>query len=379
MRTFVLSFIAIYTCMHALFYMRVRILLPSHWPFHAALITFLVLMIFAPIGTRLLEQGSFEIGARFMAYSGYLWMGFLFLSFLILLLTGLLDLACRVINAPAHAGIPSLSGRAPTAVFLVFALLVSVYGYFDAENIRVERVVIKTAKLPENTDRLKIAQISDVHIGLIVRSDRLRRIVNAVRKENPDILVSTGDLLDGNPGHQDGTSQLLRSIRPRLGKFAVTGNHEFYAGIEESIASTERFGFVPLRGQSTIAGSILNIVGVDDPAMGYLPDESKLLASARNGLFTVLLKHRPEPSDASLGLFDLQLSGHTHRGQIFPFNYITRMVYARQDGFYQLDKGSMLYTSRGTGTWGPPMRVLSPPEVTIIELVREDGKDSEVK
>jgi len=115
----------------------------------------------------------------------------------------------------------------------------------------------------------------------------------------------------------------------------------------------------------------LNIVGVDDPATGAPEDEKAILGKAQNGLFTLFLKHRPDPAEDSLGLFDLQLSGHTHYGQLFPFRYVSGFVYPLQNGPYYLSKGSMLYTSRGSGTWGPPIRVLATPEVTIFDIIRE--------
>jgi hypothetical protein len=159
-------------------------------------------------------------------------------------------------------------------------------------------------------------------------------------------------------------------IRPRLGKYAVTGNHEFYAGLAQALETIERSGFRVLRGEGVTLDGVVNIVGVDDPTGGNTIDEASLLGSIQNGIFTLYLKHRPEVLEESCGLFDLQLSGHAHRGQIFPFRFLTGMVYPMQNGLYDLASGSKLYTSRGSGTWGPPIRVLSPPEITIIELVK---------
>jgi hypothetical protein len=155
-----------------------------------------------------------------------------------------------------------------------------------------------------------------------------------------------------------------------LGKYAITGNHEVYAGLAESLEAERAFGFDLLRGEVKTVGNVLNIVGIDDPAAGMEENERAILAGAQNGLFTLFLKHRPDPSIGSLGLFDLQLSGHTHYGQLFPFRYIAALVYPLQNGPYYLAGGSVLYTSRGSGTWGPPIRVLAPPEVTIIDIVR---------
>lgn len=371
---FLLTFVSIYTCMNALFYVKTRILFPDQWLWRGPYIGFLLLMIVSPICTRLLERSGYDGAARVFAYSGYFWMGFVFIAFCIFLAVMLVDLAGMGLGMLLPAHIPRLSGKGTTAGLLSIVLVLSVYGVFEARSVRVERVVVHTGKLPPGVDRLKIAQISDVHIGLIVGIERVRLILDRVREENPDLLVSTGDLVDGNAGKHDGVTEQFQALNPRLGKFAVTGNHEMYAGLEESIATTGRYGFTPLRGEARVVGNAINIVGVDDPVIGGVaPDEAKLLAVGGNGLFTLLLKHRPDPLEQSLGLFDLQLSGHTHLGQIFPFRYITGRAHPLQNGFHQLEKGSALYTSRGSGTWGPPMRLLAPPEVTVIELVRPEA------
>jgi hypothetical protein len=168
---------------------------------------------------------------------------------------------------------------------------------------------------------------------------------------------------------------MLAELNPPLGKFAITGNHEFYAGIGQSERFLKAAGFTLLRNERLNVAEQLYIVGVDDPAVRRRnqtkgDDEESLLAGLSRERFTLLLKHRPTVETESLGKFDLQLSGHTHGGQIFPFHLITRLFYPREDGLHRLEKGSVLYISRGTGTWGPPMRFLSPPEVTVFELAR---------
>ena len=116
----------------------------------------------------------------------------------------------------------------------------------------------------------------------------------------------------------------------------------------------------------------LRLAGVPDPAWGARQEEAQVLGTAAPGDTTILLKHRPWIEAAAIGRFTLQLSGHAHRGQLFPFNLLTGLAYPMQDGLYRLDQGSWLYTSRGTGCWGPPMRLFSPPEITLIELVAND-------
>jgi uncharacterized protein len=173
---------------------------------------------------------------------------------------------------------------------------------------------------------------------------------------------------------------MLQEIKARFGKFAVTGNHEFYAGLPQSLEFTRRGGFSLLRGESATAGRAVNIAGVDDFAaeayggMRGLP-EKELLSRLSREKFTVLLKHRPAVAKESLGLFDLQISGHTHQGQIFPFRLLTRIAFPFAGGFFRLSNGAFLYVNRGSGTWGPPIRFLTPPEVTIYEIV--PGKRTE--
>ena len=260
---------------------------------------------------------------------------------------------------------------------LWIAIVGGIYGYLEALQIRTERVVLKTGKIPGGANSFRIVQISDIHLGLIVREKRLARILQKVKEARPHLLVSTGDLLDGQINHLDSIANLFGEIRPPFGKFAVTGNHEFYAGLEKSLPFMERAGFRILRGEAVPIGGFLNLAGVDDLTGRYYgmksgPGEKELLSGLPREAFTVFLKHRPLVDHDSLGLFDFQISGHTHRGQILPFRLITRLFFSFPGGFYRLPKGALLYTSRGSGTWGPPMRLLTPPEVTLFELMRDE-------
>jgi hypothetical protein len=265
---------------------------------------------------------------------------------------------------------PRLSFFAP----LFLALIVGIFGFFQALNIRTERIAIQTAKIPRDIGRVRIVQISDVHLGLIVRQNRLAKILECVNAAHPDLLVSTGDLVDGQLNELEGLAEQIRKVRAPLGKYAVTGNHEFYAGIGTALKFTQEAGFTMLRERGLTVSGVLNLAGVDDPAgnrfgTGRKVSEKALLAELPRSAFTVLLKHRPLPDDESGGLFDLQLSGHTHKGQIFPFTVLIDSMYPKSAGLLELGAGARLYVSRGSGTWGPPIRFLSAPEVTVIDLI----------
>lgn len=341
---------------------------------------FMLLMVLAPIIVRQSESAGFETSARIMAYGGYAWMGLIFLFFSASLA---LDLYRLLVSAAGTLFRKDLARLSPSPRFcfylpLLFALAASAQGYFSARNIRIERIVIRTPKLPAETGRLRIVQISDVHLGLIVKKERLGLILDAVERAEPDILVSTGDLWDGQVCDLNGLCGLLARVQPRYGKYAVTGNHEFYAGLEQSLEFTRRAGFIVLRGEAVVVGGMVNLAGVDDRTGRYSGlyqevSERELLSGLDNGKFTILLKHRPEIDADALGLFDLQLSGHTHKGQIFPFMAITKMFFVITSGHLRLTDNSSLYVNRGSGTWGPPIRFFAPPEVTVIELVHEDS------
>ena len=170
-----------------------------------------------------------------------------------------------------------------------------------------------------------------------------------------------------------GFADLLREVTPEDGKFAVTGNHEAYVGPARSQAVTERAGFRMLSYQGVRVDDVIHIAGVDDPAVYNRVKmdgraERAVLRRFPKEAFTVLLKHQPRVDRASVEWFDLQLSGHTHGGQIFPFHWITRLVYPARTGLSRIGPDTWLYVSRGTGTWGPPIRFLAPPELTLIEL-----------
>lgn len=375
---FLLSFFLLYGGVHLLFYVRLKAAFQLTPWVHAAVVIGLLVMFISPLLVRLFERQGYEGAACFLSYLGYSWMGVIFLFFVVSLC---LDFYRLAVLLNGRIGGMDLNHLYPSALILFLAPLliavsVNIYGYFEALNIRTEQIVIKTAKIPKNIEKLRIVQISDVHVGIIVREGRLERMMEAVKRAAPDVLVSTGDLVDGQLDNIYGSLQLLNGVQTKYGKYAVTGNHEFYAGLDQALDFTRRAGFTVLRGEGINIGGMLNIAGVDDPAgkrtgqYRGIP-ETKMLAGLPGQTYTLLLKHQSLIDQEALGAFDLQLSGHTHKGQIFPFGMVTGLVFPLQGGSFNLPEGSRLYVSRGTGTWGPPMRFLSPPEITIIDLIPE--------
>jgi len=345
------------------------------------MISWMIIMTIIPILVRGAEQFGMEKTAEGIAWPGYLWMGFIFIFDSALLFTDALRHSFRFIRNHLSERFPEwLSSRNACRIALLLAAAASVYAYIEAGHIRSEHIVIASSKLPPSISMIRIVQISDVHIGLLLQEDRQKRILEKIREAGPDILVSTGDLIDGKLNRENSISgfnplaALLASVPAPSGKFAVIGNHEVYAGLPQALAFSRAAGFTMLRNQSISLKSGITISGVDDRAVNprSLADprtETTLLNSVPRDSFHLLLKHRPEILPESDGRFDLQLSGHVHGGQIFPFNFLVSLTHRFPCGSTTTKAGSRIYVSRGTGTWGPPMRLFAPPEVTIIDVI----------
>ncbi|RJR23824.1 MAG: metallophosphoesterase [Desulfobacteraceae bacterium] len=351
--------------MHLYAFFKIKKAVAIGFPTEAIIVCFMILMVLSPILVRLAEKYEFEGTGMVLAYAGYTWMGFLFIFFAISLA---MDFLQAIIPSDLK---PSSLLFLLTAVFL--SVILTLYGIREAMDVRTEHITIVSPKIKEPNQGIRIVQISDVHLGLLFREQRLRKVVERVKEADPDVLVSTGDLVDGQTDGLSGVLEMLKKLKPRYGKFAVTGNHEFYAGLGKSLDFTRDAGFMVLRNKAATLPGIINLAGVDDPVgrrnnPSADSHEAKILSPLPGDLFTVLLKHRPHVDKNAHMLFDLQLSGHTHKGQIFPFSLLVRLAHKRLAGLHTLPSGSSLYISRGSGTWGPPLRILSPPEVTVIDI-----------
>jgi len=373
MRLFLVVFLSVYGAMQGYVYWRIHAAWRLRgWP-RAAVIVFLALMLAGPALTRWLDRADWFRTAQVYGAVTYTWMAVSMWVFCFGLLADVWNTALRVAAHWAPGAARWAAEPRSVALALAGAILVLLaWGLVEARLPRVNTFTIRTPRLPAGSPPIRVVHISDMHLGLLERDALLKRVAGVVERLKPDLLVSAGDMLDSTGTHMDGLSAALASIRPPLGKFAVTGNHDYYAGLDESLGFHERSGFRVLRQESAVVEGRLRVVGVDDPAgamTGSRPrlDEDKALPPPGAREFTILLKHRPGVRPASEGRFDLQLSGHTHGGQIFPFTVFAAMEYGeRRNGFFRLAGGAHLYISRGTGTWGPPLRVLAPPEVALF-------------
>ncbi|ACI20833.1 metallophosphoesterase [Thermodesulfovibrio yellowstonii] len=376
---FFIIFFTIYGIINFYFFVKLKSILNFGWQFQLIISVFLLLMIFSPLIIRVSEKNGYETFAIGLSWIGYLWMAFVVLFLFFGILTDFGRLSMLVISKISGKNLFIILQKIPKTVYFLFPLGLSVifliYGYLEAMNIRVERFYIKSDKITKN---VRIVQISDVHIGLIVREGRIKKIVEKIKEVNPDILVSTGDLVDAQIDRMNHIAELLKEIKTPYGKFAITGNHEFYAGLNKALFFTEKAGFKVLRNAGAKIKELnINIAGLDDTeseryGLKVNQDKVSLLNYFKNKGFTILLKHRPLIDKELIEYFDLQLSGHTHKGQFFPFSIATKLHYNNNDsGLTKINKDVYLYISRGTGTWGPPVRIFAPPEITVIDLLKK--------
>lgn len=368
----------VYGSMHFYFYLSLRHVFHSRILSGFFFLPFSLFMILSPVLLRLCESREWNCYRYLLAYSGYLWMGFLFLAISFLLVMDL----CRFIQFILLRSSPFFpSVRTGFFISTVLSLFLCFYGYVEASWITTEELLFSSPKIMEKDSAFRIIQISDVHLGLLVNRKKLEGIVERINNNKPDLVISTGDLVDGQGGEMDGFSTILASIDPPFGKYAVTGNHEFYRGIEYSEGFTRKAGFQILRNRAVKVTPFLTLAGVDDPAGDIFDQkdsipESELLENLEEGSIVLLLKHQPRIESVSSRSFDLQLSGHIHGGQIFPFSLLTFLAYRCGAGLKSLGNGQYLYVSPGTGTWGPPLRFLAPPKITVIDLKGSEGKSS---
>jgi predicted MPP superfamily phosphohydrolase len=263
---------------------------------------------------------------------------------------------------------------------------VTLWGFANARRTAaVVTVDVPVAGLPSALDGFRIAQISDIHVGPTIREDYLRRIVSAVNQLDADMVAITGDLVDGSVRELAAHVAPLANLRSRHGSYFVTGNHEYYSGAHAWISELQRLGVhvllnthVVLRHGERQGGkdALAVVAGVTDYSAGHFDpahrsDPHRAIAGAPpDAGVRILLAHQPRSAAAAADAgFDLQLSGHTHGGQFLPWNFFVRLQQPFVAGLDRL-KDLWVYTSRGTGYWGPPKRFGAPSEITLVRLAK---------
>ncbi|MFD4030343.1 metallophosphoesterase [Streptomyces sp. NPDC058637] len=235
---------------------------------------------------------------------------------------------------------------------------------------RVKRVTVPLAKLPRSAHGFRIAVVSDIHLGPILGRAHTRRIVDAINATRPDLVAVVGDLVDGSVADLGTAAEPLAGLEARHGSYFVTGNHEYFSGAAEWVDHVRELGLHPLENARVEIGGF-DLAGVNDIAgesEGQGPDFVRALGDRDRGRASVLLAHQPVVIDDAVAHgVDLQLSGHTHGGQLWPGNLLAGLANPTVAGLERYGD-TQLYVSRGAGAWGPPVRVGAPSDITVVEL-----------
>jgi uncharacterized protein len=273
---------------------------------------------------------------------------------------------------------PTRSRIVAVAVAGVSAVLLA-WGYVEAMRVpRVKRVEVVLPRLGAGLDGLRVVLITDTHYGPIDRARWSGRVVDAVNALDADVVCHTGDIADGTVAQRREQAAPLGRVRAALARTYVTGNHEYFGEAQGWLDHMSDLGWEPLHNRHVVVsrgGSALVVAGVDDRTAagsglaGHSADHAAALAGADPTLPVLLLAHQPKQIDGAVAHgVDLQLSGHTHGGQIWPFHYLVRTDQPTVSGLSRHGTCTQLYTSRGTGFWGPPFRVFAPSEITLLTL-----------
>lgn len=253
------------------------------------------------------------------------------------------------------------------------ATTINTKAIYNARNIEVEEIDIKLKNLQKN---YKIVQLSDIHIGGLVNKTFIKELVNRVNKENSDLIVITGDLVDTSIKHALPALKELTNLQSKYGTYFIVGNHEYFHNIDEIIYTISQLNIKVLQNENIYIGEDkkgFNLSGVYDIFGNkygkYKPDLNEALKNLEDSP-TILLAHQPKYIEEikNTKKIDLILSGHTHGGQIFPFNFLVKLQQPYIKGLHQHNEFTQIYVNKGTGFWGPPMRLGANSEITLIKL-----------
>jgi len=302
--------------------------------------------------------------SRALYFCSGLWLG---IGLTLIVFFALAWAAWGAARLSAHRPSPAVFGFAAAAL----ACLYSGYGVWNAYHPRIANVTVRIENLPSEWRGKKVVQLSDVHLGHILGRAFLQMIVDKVNAEHPSIVFITGDLFDGMDGRLDELVGPLNDLRASLGIYFVTGNHETYLGTGRAYAALKKTKARILSDEMVVIMG-LQIIGVSYPERGFSKDIAEVMRELPKfdpRMPSILLWHNPtqiEPIKAA-GV-NLQLSGHTHKGQIFPIQFISRLVYHKYYNGLHVEGNYSIYTTSGVGTWGPTMRTGNHPEIAVIHL-----------
>lgn len=337
------------------------------------LIFFLILSL-SFIAGKILEARNSSVLSDILNITGGFWMAFMLYGFIFLILGDLISVLLRSTGVLDETSLPVWRKWYVIAVMVVSAGLITA-GFINALIPKIQRYEISIPKAAGELSEMKVAAVSDIHLGSIIRKRSIKQLSEILKSLEPDIVLLLGDIVDGEikPVLRDDLLQYFHCPACRAGLFAITGNHEFIGGAQQTIPYIESKGIRLLNDTLvTIEGGIQLVGRLDRDSRRFYGKErkklSEIMISADHSKPIILLDHQPiDLEEARKNGVDLQLSGHTHNGQMWPLNLLTRRIYELSHGY--MKKGDTHYiVSSGFGIWGPRVRLGSRPEILFVTL-----------
>lgn len=324
------------------------------------LVVGMVVLAVSFVTSSLLSHWFENLFTRLYYYFAGIWLGFALNVLIVFLLVWLVVLIARLIGAPMNV-------RFIGTIAVSLAIVMTVYGAWNARQLQVREISLKLDNLPPAWRGKTVVQLTDLHLGIIYGPGFMAKVVDRINDLKPEAVFLTGDYFDGMEARLDELAAPLKNLTAPQGTYFITGNHEVYLGVDKARVALEPTG-VKFLSDAKVDLNGLAVVGVDWPELGGRKDIVSLVTQLAPKRPSILLYHEPRYVEeiAKTGLVDLMLSGHTHKGQVWPINYVAKLVYGKYYiGLHQLGDFN-IYTSPGAGTWGPSLRIGNRPEIVAI-------------
>jgi uncharacterized protein len=329
------------------------------------------------IAGRVFERISICTGSSLFVWIGSFWLAIMAYLFFSILLIDILRASNYIIHFFPDVVTNNHERLKLFCAFfvLVLSIIIVAAGYVNARIPRINKLELTVHKSSTDIKSLHIAMASDIHLGTIISNSRLEELVNAINEIKPDLILLAGDIVDEDiaPVIQNNLGELLIQLKSKYGTYAITGNHEYIGGVKEAVDYLTAHKITMLRDKVVKIGNSFYIAGREDRTKNQFDGTNRkslqdILSGIDSRLPVILMDHQPfalnEAGDAGV---DLQLSGHTHHGQLWPFNFITSKIFELSCGYLRKG-GTHFYVSSGYGTWGPPVRTTARPEIAEITL-----------
>jgi len=333
---------------------------------------------------EILEHTHPSVISEWIYRVGAFWLAFMLYLFLIILFLDII----RLFDHFFHF-LPSVSQRQKSLTGLIVLASVSLIvlaGHWNALTTKIREINLEIPKRVKGEQKMKVLMVSDIHLGALIGDNLEERLVTIVKKRNPDLVLLCGDLVDGDIGEvlRKNLGRRIQEIKAPLGVYAIPGNHEYIGGIRRTLPYLKSININVLRDQVVVLPNGVQLVGRDDRDGHRMGDGGRkslnlLMEGVDRSFPVIVMNHQPfNLEEAEKEGVDLQLSGHTHHGQLWPLNYMTEAIFEKSWGFLKKGKTNF-YVSSGFGTWGPPVRIGNTPEVVVFNLTFKNGNINPVK